>query len=597
MSFQNKYLKYKNKYLDLKKQVGGSANAEEEYKTIFHFIRHAESCSNLEKISDASNASNASSVYDDVNDDAVPVTGGGGGYLSNAANTVKLVADNVAQKAVDAATASRRMSPQVVDRVISLANNTRDVLHLAADAVTSGEAFYKTKVDPHVKSAVATAHSAIQKGTTFVVDQTKELVAVARQKTSHPPLSEYGMYQASLLSDRLEEYHTYYCSPSARTILTALISLESKYRDGARDRKEVVIVPHLIEFENVAGYFDMDYQNKPLSENSTKLIVGWFKQFLNSNFLQYFPMCDSKLVKLQEDLHDLILRIKRAYEFKKSQDGQEQIDELSSFMGKLLVENLEEGERRIAILRTIEERLMFFSDNIFNTDDNFNLESGQREERETLLNRIRDDIVPCYRCALYYRNNDRFGFVTFAFRLPDIQFKSRENQDNLELFIDQVTRSNPRQKRICCFTHGSLLHKFFGLKKKMHNTQILQCESTTSKIKKQVLPYHVQETLDKFKRIKHGQRLDRICSSFDERKSLFTAVDEIARSGTDNTLTKESVNRLFHLDGSNDTNSFQELPPIYRRAVNIPRVNYDVDEPDEFTVYEDFFKKYLKYNK
>lgn len=103
----------------------------------------------------------------------------------------------------------------------------------------------------------------------------------------HPNLSFVGMQHAIVLGNSLINtlrdgklnYNVVCASASARTIMTALLSLRGI-------DTTIFVVPFISEKLNIMGSFD--YQNSPLSVKQIKRIVYFFKDWMANNWVRQF---------------------------------------------------------------------------------------------------------------------------------------------------------------------------------------------------------------------------------------------------------------------------------------------------------------------
>ena len=400
-----------------------------------------------------------------------------------------------------------------------------------------------------------------------------------KQKTSQPPLSEVGCLQASLLSLEIpaDNNYKYYCSPSTRTIQTALIALESKYRNDGDRRKEITIVENLIEIGNYADLAGQDYQNKALDIERTQLITTWLKKWLNSNYLEYFPYCDYKLLELHKHIKDLIPIMIEIYRIKKSTkidieneiiSDQKLFKALEDNLKILLQDHLELKVSRKSILDKIC-RLLNECIPIFSEETNFNLQEDAENKRQQISD-INIKLGQYRSETCYYTRSDRFDFVKFKFNKEIPLGKDKKN--NLQMFIEHVSLTGDKEN--FCFSHGSLLHEFFKLDRKMNNTEIVRCKCIVTKKENELPNFFKSSKLLQSKyeiplslSLPIGERESRedlMCGNLDDKDNihLFGITDTMARDGYANKLTKKNVHRMFHLPIAEEDNGFKTKPNI-----------------------------------
>lgn len=138
-------------------------------------------------------------------------------------------------------------------------------------------------------------------------------------KISHPPLTFNGIQQAIILGlnyfNNEFNYDLFYCSPSLRTIMTALLSLRTiNYNRIINKQSPITIklISDLIELQNYAGRYDL--QNAIIESEKLKLMVEYIKWWLSNKWFENF--IDYELLFLINELENLLNKLKN--DFKKS---------------------------------------------------------------------------------------------------------------------------------------------------------------------------------------------------------------------------------------------------------------------------------------
>jgi broad specificity phosphatase PhoE len=277
----------------------------------------------------------------------------------------------------------------------------------------------------------------------------------ALQLTSQPPLTELGMYQAGALGDYIDaSYYGYYTSPSIRTILTMMIALESKHAGIPRENIRVRIVKEIAEHQNYARYIDQDMQNKPLDPHNLKIIVNYFRNWLNNNYFNYYSNVDKKFMDIYNQVEQELNRLTR-------DDKHDDLDPISDPNIANVIQKFKDldnclnpnsPKRKIDLLKEVIQLISRFVPN-FSVD---------------LLGRFS-----------YYTRTDRFDFIKFKFLdistekiLREEVIASERTDTDIEKFIKWCF--NHSFGKILCISHGSLLKEHFQLKRKLYNTEKLQ---------------------------------------------------------------------------------------------------------------------------
>jgi broad specificity phosphatase PhoE len=258
------------------------------------------------------------------------------------------------------------------------------------------------------------------------------------QKTSQPPLTELGMYQASVLGDFIDyDYSAYFCSPSVRTILTLMIALESKYRYMDLRPITINIVDNIIELTNIAGVAGQDKQNQAVPKKNLKIIIGYFRKWLNYNYFNYFSNIDKKF----NDLYNEVFEAMGTFE--KDNPSRDLKELIGLFADIDLCIGVEGTYTKIQLLASFIERI------------------------ESLPEKpISPQQIYLLKC---YLNPNRFDFIKFTFfETP----RGETRSDDMEIFI-RLLLENYNKQKVLCVSHGSLLKEHFRIEKKLSNTQMV----------------------------------------------------------------------------------------------------------------------------
>jgi hypothetical protein len=126
----------------------------------------------------------------------------------------------------------------------------------------------------------------------------------------HPPLTPLGINQAISLNIFLREniikkgYNNYYCSPSLRTIMTALFSLRNIEYDY-----ELIITPWISEHLNYMGNFDN--QNNIVKPDNLRVMIKYIKNWMQTDYFNLF--IDSKFFIILIQIHKFINNIMEGF--------------------------------------------------------------------------------------------------------------------------------------------------------------------------------------------------------------------------------------------------------------------------------------------
>ena len=454
--------------------------------TTIHWVRHAESCSNVDK---SLLQTNSSKISDETLDETLD----------------EILAKKLAKKSIETSeqllNVSTLDSNETLDEIFA---KTSSKTSSKTSADTSSKTSSKTSADtlagsdkeiipffPSNKSSADTSaksfgqnfFSTISKGFETIGQKVGAFKDVAVQKISQPPLSEYGLLQACNLGIKIDEnYNAIFCSPSTRTIMTIMLALETKYRNIDRPNKKVIITDNIIENQNIAGAVGADYQNKAVNQENLTSIIYFLREWLNNNYFLYFPLSDFNLVTLHGELlnyidstlEPMILSnidfLDKNFLKKKFQLLKLLIKENNSLL------NDEIGEAKINILNNIIEKindLIIEFERIRNNNVNSPIQAIHIQKLNELLSKLR-----------YYQKTDRFDFIKFRFEKDihktktsnlEILIRTKKSvRNNMEYFMHYALNKYPNGK-ILCITHGSFLRATFGpelTKFNNHNIEI-----------------------------------------------------------------------------------------------------------------------------
>lgn len=281
-------------------------------------------------------------------------------------------------------------------------------------------------------------------------------------KISHPPLTFKGIQQAIILGvdyfNNEYNYDVLYCSPSLRTIMTALLALRTiNYNRIINEYSPITIklIPHLIELKNYAGSYDL--QNAIIESEKLKLMVEYIKWWFTNKWFENF--IDYELTSLINKLE--ILLIKLMEEIKKHYSS---INELEILLIQKSIQN-------------IFENLEIFKKCY---DDNKKLLLNE------LIASIKELFINSQKLSLQIIDDiKQLNFKKFTnplfYSSCDIDFNYTIQSPNIQLFIDFLN-SQSTHKNILCFSHGAILKQTFKLSNKIKNTEIIKYNSDKKQI-------------------------------------------------------------------------------------------------------------------
>lgn len=185
-------------------------------------------------------------------------------------------------------------------------------------------------------------------------------------KLDHPIITNLGVTQSILLGQHIlnkqENYDACYCSPSIRTIMTALFALRNM--SYTNNKLIIHINPYIIE-ENKLGkwyykplsLFVTDRQNHMVSPSNLKIMIGLVKQWLDSNWLLAYDdvMFEELLLSSNEEelkqkykqLQENIMKAKEKYEPELVNSAKEAIKNFKAILRTTTNESLKKfGESR-----------------------------------------------------------------------------------------------------------------------------------------------------------------------------------------------------------------------------------------------------------
>ncbi len=379
----------------------------------------------------------------------------------------------------------------------------------------------------------------------------KDIVDVTIQKTSQPPLTELGIYQAIILGDFIDsEYDGYYTSPSTRTILTLMLALESKYRKNPKAEIPVIIVENIIELQNIAGSIGQDKQNEALKPYNLKIIINYLRNWLNYNFFNYFANVDKKFMELHTRIYE---KIKNFYSLNSSNslisDIIIQLEKIDSCL------SVNSEERKIDTLASVISLI------------------NRNVPRDIVLLEEIDELA-------YYLKLDRFDFVKFKIlRLPTSPKKINDMQQFILHLLDESRRPN---EKFLCLSHGSLLKKYFKLSRKLYNTEMVEQNCSlinldSGNFKTDINLVSREKIVEIDHILRQIQKCDKICGM-----PKYIRVDEARES-----------NKLFGIISKMSMYDEEKPDPIIEDEIDpkfrVPSAAYNLPVSSR----NEYFKKYL----
>jgi len=258
-------------------------------------------------------------------------------------------------------------------------------------------------------------------------------------KISHPPLTFNGIQQAIILgTDYFNNidfnYNIFYCSPSLRTIMTALISLRTINYNRLKSGKPSItlqLVSHLIELKNYAGEYD--FQNAIIPSNKLQLMVEYIKWWFSNKWFENF--IDYEFIFLINKLKTLLSNLL----YNSCDKISNNVYQIIQFIKKIKKSRYNE---KISVLKNIIELIDIL------LTYNLNL---------SIINEIKQINLKKFIDPLFYNScNVNYNFTV---QTPDI-----------DRFIkEQLILKN----NILCFSHGAILKKTFNLNCFIKNTEII----------------------------------------------------------------------------------------------------------------------------
>jgi len=292
-----------------------------------------------------------------------------------------------------------------------------------------------------------------------------------KSQISQPPLSYYGIQQAILLGVNvfnnldLSMYDCYYyCSPSLRTIMTAMLSLRTiNFSLNFRELSpiSIVIMPELIE--KSAG--DFDQQNNIVPEDKLKLMIEYIKWWFINKFFINFD--DYELIfylnQIEELLKTIINKVPHHYiihEFinnttlkyilnfkkkcninKKKELLQQIITNIENDLKSKLISNYEQEKRNIIELNNKLKK--FLSPSFYNFNYNFIFKSS--------VSNIPNFIIL----------NNKIEKKKLKQISKDNKEIANKNINREELRLSSIPLKPEKQNQVLCFSHGLILKETF----------------------------------------------------------------------------------------------------------------------------------------
>lgn len=413
-----------------------------------------------------------------------------------------------------------------------------------------------------------------------------------------PNLSFIGMNQAINLGTNFfyknnDPRNIYISSPLTRTITTAMLSL--RFIENA----VIYVVPYINEKSNVASKFNIDYQNTAVPSNLLKKKIFFIKEWLNKfwigkfddieirNFLKniYLITNNEEFKKYIYDIFDERRNKKqnKLFDFNKIQEFINNLICDNTFLESLDKNNHVIYEKIIQTLNTLKEYKNKFDKFKKGPVVNFEI----YEYYENLKKNIQyKDILP----DLKYTNTDFFYTNVLNVILRDVEFNTQSNS-----YPQHLKLTNNKQQyagvKIFAFAHGSLIRsiweKFNPETYIQHKHELVEMMNTaiiTDKItiyNQSHIIYHHKFTINDYVPVK---------------LRTYDALN--FESQNENICDKKSVKGIinYFLNDKELIDKYKDNPDIQFYVENKEKINND-NLPSQFagSNIDKYKNKYIKY--
>jgi len=326
--------------------------------------------------------------------------------------------------------------------------------------------------------------------------------SIGNSKMSHTPLTYKGIQEAINLgiNNKIidQDFDTYYCSPSLRTIMTACLALRSKSR---KKKITLFLNPYLIEKQNMANRLDPknptskdihDRQNAVVPKqnlmNMINYIKLWFDQKYFDNYIDYefvYLMYDLILLLLHHNtLTEIFMPLIKNLLDKNEKNKKNKLNGLILLINTNIDKDkiLQYINRKGFIYQEyhnqydIYTNILFFIDNLKLIEDNnkYIVDDSKFKTYEELntgqisIKKIIEQLKLLTQDNLFMNN-------------IEIDYSYKDNQEhnaNIQKFITNEIfplKESVKNHNILCFSHGSTLLNHFGYSEddKLKNTEII----------------------------------------------------------------------------------------------------------------------------
>jgi len=229
----------------------------------------------------------------------------------------------------------------------------------------------------------------------------------------HPVLTHNGMIQSKNLSNFLlkdnNKYDLVYCSPTIRTILTALITVTMyNFKKNNKIIEKIIVIPEISEkfyiIDKIKNLIKNNYfienilnkQNKLIEYEKIQKIINILINWLNNNYISYLFF--DKIVKLLENNNDNLVKKNL------------QIIKINRYDQKIILEKLEEIIQiniKSKIINKLNNIINFrFNENIIDLSEyiNYNKNNENNNFYEKIKNNEEKENILCFSHKYYIKS-------------------------------------------------------------------------------------------------------------------------------------------------------------------------------------------------
>ena len=346
-------------------------------------------------------------------------------------------------------------------------------------------------------------------------------IKLLNNKLNHPSLSNLGIAQTILLGNafNINEYKNIlnnyttsinindetivYCSPTLRTIMTAMLSLRSINYYNQKNNKspiKIIICPYLIERPNKIPnkiskisktinntlqisksniYIPNDLQNNIVHPTKLRKLTEYISNWLKNNYKKYF--IDYEIFMKLEEVNKILLS-NNLVDGENDDNGDNGDNGDNNKNDNIITLNKIINEYYMCLNKPNKNELLkkiIINVNDILIDNELLINQTSKDNLKLINNDLEKFLYPelLYNYNIVYMDDKTSDFKNMNYK----EFEKINEEKNFNSFYSYIESKKIINRTIICFTHGAKMKKHFNQEQRFLNTQILKSSYKNSK--------------------------------------------------------------------------------------------------------------------